>query len=71
MPVYSSEASSLMEKFVEANKVEELATKTLLAFMQSGTKDDALLSSLSDEFEKSHNHKMEIYSELQEFRLDK
>ena len=71
MPSYSNEATTLMKKFVEANKVETMAIKSLLTFMQSGEKDDDMLSILSGELDRIHEHKMSIYSELQKFRLDK
>ena len=71
MPVYDSKVQPLMQQFMAAGETEGAATKVLLAFMQSGSKDENKLKELTDNMTSAHDNKMKIYAEMQKYRLDK
>jgi len=70
MPIYDKRAAPLMEKFRAVNDSEGFAIKALLEYMQSGGIDQNILLKLSENMESAHNHKMLIYQELQQYRID-
>ncbi len=71
MPVYDSKAIPLLEQFRAANDAEGAAIKVLLAYMQSGGNDNKKLMELTDWMTTAHDKKMQIYQDMQRFRLDK
>lgn len=71
MPVYDQRAVSLMEQFGAANDAEGVAIKVLLAYMQGGGNDQQKLMELTNNMTATHDRKMQIYQEMQQFRIDK
>lgn len=71
MPIYNEKSDALMKEFIKANEDEATATKCLLDLMNSGCNDNEIINSANKKFTDSHSHKMDIYSKLQEFRLDR
>lgn len=70
MPVYDNKVSQLMEQFVAADEAEGAATQALLAYMQSGANDRTRMKELGDAMTSAHDNKMQIYAQMQKFRLD-
>lgn len=71
MPVYDQRAVPLMEQFKAVNEAEGVAIKNLLTYMQSGGKDNKKLMELTDAMTSAHERKMQIYQEMQKFRIDR
>lgn len=71
MPVYDQRAVPLMEQFRAANDAEGAAIRALLAYMQGGGNDNKRLMELTDGMTLAHDKKMQIYKEMQQFRIDR
>lgn len=69
--IYDMDAKPLMEKLQLASDKESAAVKSLLLYMQSGGQDEQMLMKLTEDMENTHAEKMDIYNQLQAFRLDK
>ena len=70
MPVYSSDNDGLMEQLQAASEEEGQATKDLHNYMKSGGSDLAIMAQLTERFEETHRLKMDLYDQLQQYRLD-
>ena len=63
--IFDASAQPLLEKYKSAREAEAVATKNLLAALQSGVNDSKTLESLSDNMEAAHNRSMDIWDQLQ------
>ncbi len=63
-------SKELFEKFQAAQAAEGAAITALHDAMKGGMKDNDILIALSDRMTEAHNKKMDIWDQLQQFRLD-
>ena len=68
--ILGKDALPLLEEFNVANEIEANAVKELRDYMQAGGKDEAILIELTNKMEETHNKKMELYQQVQKFKLD-
>lgn len=71
MVIDGNAAGPLLEHFNVAQEVEWAAVTALNDALKAGVRDDAALMALTDRMTETHNRKMDIRDELQQFRLDK
>lgn len=71
MVIDGNAAGPLLEQFKVAQEVEGAAVTALNDALKAGVRDDATLMALTDRMTETHNRKMDIWDELQQFRLDK
>ena len=69
--ILDSSATPTLERFKMAADAESAAIKALLAALQDGVRDSAVLMPLTQAMENAGSEKMRIYRELETFRLDK
>ena len=68
MPTYDKEVSPLMQRFIEANEREAVLLRQ--ANEAGKRKDYALFIALFERVKAVHDHKMEIYEEMQQHRIE-
>lgn len=71
MVIDGNAAGPLLEQFKAAQDAESAAITALHDAMKSGMKDNKTLMALTECMNETHNKKMDIWDELQQFRLDK
>ncbi len=71
MVIDGNAAGPLLEQFKVAQDVEGAAITALHDALKSGMKDKEALMALTDRMTETHNRKMDLWDELQQFRLDK
>ncbi len=71
MIIDGNAAGPLLEQFKVAQEVEGAAITALHNAMKGGAKDSTILMALTDRMSEAHNKKMDIWNQLQQFRLDK
>lgn len=71
MIIDGNAAGPLLEQFKVAQEAEGAAITALHDAMKGGTKDSTILMALTDRMSEAHNKKMDIWNQLQQFRLDK
>jgi hypothetical protein len=67
----SNAAGSLLEQLRIAKEAEAIAIRALGSALKSGVKNTETLRTLSDQMTEAHNNSMDIWNQLQKFRLDK
>jgi hypothetical protein len=70
VPVYDNRAMPMLKELRSASEAEGAAINALLSYMQNGGRDNNRLLELTNEMTSSHDKKMQIYQEMQQFRLD-
>ena len=68
--IYSEEAKPLAEELAKASQLEGLAIENLLNAFRNGVRDEPTLLALNEAMERAHNFKMDLWRQLQAFRLD-
>lgn len=71
MVIDGNAAGPLLEQFKVAQEVEGTAVTALHDALKAGIRDDETLMALTDRMTETHNKKMDIWDQLQQFRLDK
>lgn len=71
MVIDGNAAGPLLEQFKVAQEVEGAAVTALHDALKAGIRDDEILMALTDRMTETHNKKMDIWDQLQQFRLDK
>lgn len=67
--IFDMSAMPLFEKYKIAREAEAVATKQLLAAMESGNRDMPTLEDLTQSMTAAHNKAMGIWDQLQQFKL--
>ena len=67
--IFDMSAMPLFERYKIARETEAVATKQLLAAMESGNRDMPTLEGLTQRMVDAHNKAMDIWDELQQFKL--
>ena len=67
--IFDMSAMPLFERYKIARETEAVATKQLLAAMESGNRDMPTLEDLTQRMTDAHNKAMDIWDELQQFKL--
>ena len=67
--IFDLSAMPLFERYKIARETEAVATKQLLAAMESGNRDMPTLEGLTQRMVDAHNKAMDIWDELQQFKL--
>lgn len=71
MVIDGNAAGPLLEQFKLAQDAEGDAVTALHNALKAGIRDDVTLMALTDHMTEMHNKKMDIWDQLQQFRLDK
>lgn len=69
MPVYDQRAVSLLQELQRASEDEGVAIKALNAYLQGGGKDSSEMSRLTDLMTAAHDRVMQIYQQMQQFKI--
>ena len=64
-------AGPLLEQFKIAQNAESAAISALHDALKAGMKDNETLTLLTQRMTETHNTKMELWDQLEDFRLDK
>ena len=67
--IFDMSAMPLFERYKIARETEAVATKQLLAAMESGNRNMPTLEDLTQRMTDAHNKAMDIWDELQQFKL--
>jgi len=67
--IFDMSAVHLFEKYKIAREAEAVATKQLLAAMESCNRDMPSLEDLTQRMTDAHNKAMDIWDQLQQFKL--
>jgi len=67
--IFNENAMPLMMKYQAAREVETIATQALISAMESNIRDVPVLDALTQEMTDGHNKAMDIWNELQQYRL--
>lgn len=70
MPIYGSNAVPMLEDLQEAKELERKAAVALAYALKNGIKDTQTLTELTKRLEETTNVAADIYSRLQQVRLD-
>ena len=68
---YSDAAHDLLDEFETLEKKETAATNELNENLQKGGDDMITLTKLTEKMEQVHLTKMDVYQQMQQYRLDK
>ena len=68
---YSDAAHDLLDEFETLEKKETAATNELNEYLQKGGDDMITLTKLTEKMEQVHLTKMDVYQQMQQYRLDK
>lgn len=71
MVIDGDAAGPLLEQLKIAAAAEGAAITALHDALKAGIRDDEILIALTDRMTEAHNKKMDIWDQLQQFRLDK
>lgn len=68
---YSEDAHDLLVEFQSLEEQEAAAAKNMNDYLQKGGDDIITMTKLTEKMEQVHLTKMQVYEQMQQYRIDK